>query len=103
MADFYRARLGDIVTTRMKHDEKIKRINVRSTKVQQQISEQNELYSRNTSEIVISVSADAAGGSLYNKETGKLLWEQILQPNETKKITYRFDVKYPKIKVIAGL
>jgi len=58
MADFYRSRLGDIVTTRMKQDEKIKKINERITRLNTQINDQNELYRRNTSEIVISVSAD---------------------------------------------
>jgi uncharacterized protein (TIGR02231 family) len=60
MADFYRSRLGEIVTTRMKQDEKIKKLNARITKVNQQINEQNDLYSRNTGEILINVSADAA-------------------------------------------
>lgn len=59
MADFYRTRLGEIVTTRMKHDDKIVKINERVVKLQRQIHEQNELYARNTSEIVISLSADA--------------------------------------------
>jgi uncharacterized protein (TIGR02231 family) len=60
MADFYRSRLGDIVTTRMKQDEKIKKINERIVKLNAQVNNQNELYRRNTSEIVVSVSADAA-------------------------------------------
>lgn len=60
MADFFRSRLSEIVSAKMKVDEKIKRMNERMVKVQQQINEQNELYSRNTSEIVISVSAEAA-------------------------------------------
>jgi len=59
MADFYRSRLGEIVTSRMKQDDKIKKINERIVKLQQQINNQNELYSRNTSEIVVSVSADS--------------------------------------------
>jgi uncharacterized protein (TIGR02231 family) len=59
MADFYRSRLTDIVSSRMKQDEKIKKINERVVKLQRQIAEQNELYNRNTSEIVVSVSADA--------------------------------------------
>ena len=59
MADFFRSRLGEIVTSRMKADDKIKKINERIAKLQQQISSQNDLYSRNTSEIVVSVSADA--------------------------------------------
>ena len=60
MADFYLARLSDIVISRMKQDDKVKKITERITKIQRQINEQNELYSRNTSEIVVSLSADAA-------------------------------------------
>lgn len=60
MADFYRARLSDIVSSRMKQDEKVNRINDRLAKLQRQLAEQNDLYNRNTSEIVIRISADAA-------------------------------------------
>ncbi len=59
MADFYRSRLGDIVTTRMKLDDKIKAMDERIAKLNRQINEQNQLYSRSTSEIVVSVSAEA--------------------------------------------
>lgn len=59
MADFYRSRLGDIVTTRMKQDEKIKKMNDRIAKLNRQFNEQNELLRRNTSEIVISISAES--------------------------------------------
>ena len=60
MSDFYRSRLGDIVTSRMKQDEKIKKINERIVRLNTQINEQNELYRRNTSESVVSVSAESA-------------------------------------------
>ncbi|MBX2967339.1 MAG: DUF4139 domain-containing protein [Cyclobacteriaceae bacterium] len=60
MADFYRARLGDIGASKVKSDEKIKKINERIIKLNQQIREQNDLYSRNTSEIVVSISANVA-------------------------------------------
>jgi len=60
MADFYRARMTEIVNARMKEDEKMNRINTRIMKLTQQVNEQNELYSRNTGEILINVSADAA-------------------------------------------
>lgn len=60
MADFYRSRLGDIVTSRMKQDEKIKKVNERIVRINAQINDQNELYRRNTSEIVVSVSAEVA-------------------------------------------
>lgn len=59
MADFYRARLGEIVLSRMKQDEKIKEINEHIVRLQKQINTQNDLYSRNTSEIVVSVSAES--------------------------------------------
>jgi uncharacterized protein (TIGR02231 family) len=60
MADFYRSRLGDIVSSRMRQDDKIKKINERMVKLNNQINSQNELYGRNTSEIVVSISAEAA-------------------------------------------
>jgi uncharacterized protein (TIGR02231 family) len=59
MADFYRTRLADIFTLRMKQDEKIKKLNESIAKVQRQIQEKNDIYSRNTSEIVISLSAES--------------------------------------------
>ena len=59
MADFYRSRLSEIVTSRMREDEKIKKFNERIVKLQLQINAQSEPYGRNTSEIVVSVSADA--------------------------------------------
>ncbi|HEY5825150.1 MAG TPA: DUF4139 domain-containing protein [Cyclobacteriaceae bacterium] len=60
MADFYRSRLSEIVSSRMKQDEKVKKINERISKLQRQINEQNELYGRNTSEIVVNISASTA-------------------------------------------
>jgi uncharacterized protein (TIGR02231 family) len=60
MADFYRSRLGDIVSSRMRQDDKIKKINERMVKLNNQINNQNEMYGRNTSEIVVSISAEAA-------------------------------------------
>jgi len=59
MADFYRTRLGDIVSTRMKQDEKIKKLNERIAKLNKQINSENELYRRNTSELVVSVSSES--------------------------------------------
>ncbi|HEY9044340.1 MAG TPA: DUF4139 domain-containing protein [Ohtaekwangia sp.] len=59
MADFFRQRLSEITLAKMKEDDKVRKINERLVKIQQQIQEQNELYARNTSEIVVSVSADA--------------------------------------------
>ncbi len=60
MADFYRSRLTEILNNRMKQDEKIKKINEHIVRLQRQINSENELYSRNTSEIVVSISAEAS-------------------------------------------
>ncbi len=63
MADFYRSRLTEIVNARVKEDDKIKHLSTKLARIQQQIRSQNDLYARNTSEIVVSVSADAATGA----------------------------------------
>lgn len=60
MADFFRTRLSDIINARMKHDQQIRKLNEKLAKLQRQFNEENEMYSRNTSDILISVSADAA-------------------------------------------
>jgi len=60
MADFFRSRLGEIVTARMKIDERIKNLNTKIARLNRQANEMNDLYTRNTSEIVINVSADEA-------------------------------------------
>lgn len=60
MADFYRTRLSEIGLAKIKSDEKSKKINERIAKINQQIRELNDLYNRNTSEIVVSISASAA-------------------------------------------
>jgi uncharacterized protein (TIGR02231 family) len=51
----------------------------------------------------IEVTVSDTGLAKYNANTGKLTWEMNLQPNETKKVVYKFEVKYPKDKIIAGL
>src|SRR5690606_5597745 len=48
MADFYRTRLSEIGNGKIKVDERIKVIHERTTKLKQQIREQNDLYNRNT-------------------------------------------------------
>jgi uncharacterized protein (TIGR02231 family) len=58
MADFFRARMNDISISRTKHDDKIRRITERITKLQNQIRDQHALYTKNTSEILISISSD---------------------------------------------
>ena len=53
MADFYRTRLTEIVRARMKQDETIKRLSEQHLRLQRQVKEQNDVYQRNTSEIVV--------------------------------------------------
>jgi uncharacterized protein (TIGR02231 family) len=60
MADFYRIRLTDIGVSKIKIDEKIKRLSEKINRLSNQVNEQNELYKRNTSEILVSVQAEAA-------------------------------------------
>jgi uncharacterized protein (TIGR02231 family) len=51
----------------------------------------------------IEITAEDVGGAKYNSVTGKLTWDITLQSNETKKLIYKYEVKFPKDKVVAGL
>jgi uncharacterized protein (TIGR02231 family) len=57
MADFYRARLSDIIAQRFRQDNKIKKLNEHLQRLQLQLKEVNDLYARHTSTIIVSVSA----------------------------------------------
>ena len=51
----------------------------------------------------IEVTVLDTGGASYNKQTGKLTWSLEVKPNETRKVVYKFELKYPKDKQITGL
>ena len=51
----------------------------------------------------ITVELLDKGGAKYTTRDGKLKWVISLKPNETKKVVYKFEVKYPKDKNISGL
>ena len=51
----------------------------------------------------IEVSLLNAGGAVTEGNTGKLTWIVMLQPNESKKMVYSYEVKYPKDKRVSGL
>jgi len=51
----------------------------------------------------IEVTVNDVGGARYNKATGKLSWEINLQPAETKKVQFKYEVKYPKDKQLNGM
>ncbi|MBS1544651.1 MAG: DUF4139 domain-containing protein [Bacteroidetes bacterium] len=61
MADFYRSRLGEIVTARSKSDDRVKKLTEKINRLKNQINSQNELRSRNSSEVVVTVSSEAGG------------------------------------------
>lgn len=79
MADFFRSRLYEIAMARLKHDERIKSFNEKLSKIQQQIRTQNELSSRNTSEIVVNLSAKAAADAdlTVNYIVGNASWHPL--------------------------
>jgi uncharacterized protein (TIGR02231 family) len=52
---------------------------------------------------LIEVTTIDLGGAVYTKETGKLAWRWTLQPGESRKVQFRFEVKHPKDKPISGL
>ena len=44
----------------------------------------------------VEVTLEDQGGATYNSATGELKWSLTLKPGETKTVTYKFQVKYPK-------
>ena len=51
----------------------------------------------------IEVTIDDDGGANQNQENGLLKWILKLQPGESREISYRFAVKYPKNKNVGNL
>ncbi len=49
----------------------------------------------------IEVSLTDAGGAELNPETGKLTYRLTLQPNESRTLTFRYEVKYPRGRTLA--
>jgi uncharacterized protein (TIGR02231 family) len=77
-------------------------ISVRNTRNEPvKIALEDQLPISRNSQIEVTV-IDVAGAQ-YNKETGKLVWDMTLQPNETKKVVIKYEVRYPKDKQISGL
>lgn len=50
----------------------------------------------------IEVSLEDAGGAVHNAETGRLTWNLNLQPNESRTLMFRYEVKYPKGRTLAN-
>ena len=51
----------------------------------------------------IEVELIDAGGAEKNESTGKLVWKLKINPAETKKVVFKYSVKYPKGKSVSGL
>ena len=51
----------------------------------------------------IEVTIDDNGGAKHNQENGQLKWVLNLAPGESREITYKFTVKYPKDKIVGNL
>ena len=49
------------------------------------------------------MTIDENGGANHNQENGQLKWMLNLEPGESREITYRFTVKYPKNKIVGNL
>ena len=77
-------------------------ISIRNTKAESiKITAEDQVPVSQNSQIEVTVTD--VGGARYNKDTGKLIWNMELQPNETKKVVFKYEVKYPKDKVVSGL
>lgn len=51
----------------------------------------------------IEVELEEAKGADFNRENGKLTWKLTLNPQENKEIYLKYNVKYPKGKVVSGI
>ena len=51
----------------------------------------------------IEVVLDEKNGAEHNEDSGKLKWELQIPNGETKKVIYKYTVKYPKNKSIGNL
>lgn len=51
----------------------------------------------------IEVTLSDQGGAKFNPAQGKLTWMLDMKPNESQRIAYKYEIKYPKDRTIAGL
>lgn len=70
-------------------------INIRNSKSEAIIITLEDQVPISTNEAIKVSAKDLNSGSM-DKETGIITWELTLEPGETKKIRFSFDVEYPK-------
>jgi uncharacterized protein (TIGR02231 family) len=77
-------------------------ISIRNTKAESVkiVVEDQVPVSRNNQ---IEVTVADNGGAKQNQDSGKLTWQLNLKPSENKKLTYKYEVKYPKDRRVDGL
>lgn len=51
----------------------------------------------------IKITYEDYGKASFNPETGKLVWDFKLDPKESKKVSFTYEVKYPKDRLLANL
>ena len=73
--------------------------NTKSVAAELHIDDQIPLSSNPAIVVKLAESSKAK----YNEETGKLEWDINLKPKESRKISFTYEVKLPKDKIIAGL
>lgn len=73
--------------------------NNKSNEIQLHLVDQIPLSKTKEIEVVL----DEKNGAEHNEDTGKLKWELKIPNGETKKVIYKYTVKYPKNKSIGNL
>jgi uncharacterized protein (TIGR02231 family) len=85
-----------------KKEEFVYEISVRNTKKDPvEINLEDQVPVSKDAQIEVEVTD--TGGAEYDVTTGKLVWKINLNSAETKKITFKYSVKYPKNRVVSGL
>lgn len=85
-----------------KKEEFVFEISIRNTKKDPiEVNLEDQVPVSKDSQIEVEVTD--TGGAEYDVTTGKLVWKLNLNPAETKKVTFKYSVKYPKNKVVSGL
>jgi len=85
-----------------KKEEYAYRIKIRNTKKDNvSIRVEDQVPVSGNSQIEVEL-IDANGGKVET-ETGKITWDLVIAPNETKEIVLKYSVKYPKGKTVQGL
>jgi uncharacterized protein (TIGR02231 family) len=101
-----REKMKDFTSTRVignnKREQFAYKISIRNTKNETiRVRVEDQIPVSQSSEI--EVSLQEAGGGQLDKQSGKIIWEVELKPNESREILYKFEVKYPKSRQVTGL